>query len=276
MVRGVFIMSADDKIIALFQQTKSYSPSKALDQKILLAAKHKIAKPKPNHKRLIWGLSSVAVVVLSVNIALKLVIEPTQSPLTIQQPSLEIPSSSIQNDVVADEKFNSRPFTQADALKESEPVSSKQSIKKSLAKKEQRLYSETQLLDSESVANPSFSQAMKTPKTKSLDIPLFSFDLEKLKQSFGQLTIKQISPDIIHINNNERLILTLHREKNADVFITAFPQKNELNLNIDWSLSPTQLQQCVTQENTIKCRLNSKQTAHFKNSSLVKVTWVNN
>jgi len=68
----------------------------------------------------------------------------------------------------------------------------------------------------------------------------------------------------------------LHKEKSADVFITAFPHENELNLNIDWSVSPTQLQQCVTQESTIKCQLNTKQTAHFKNGSLVKVTWINN
>lgn len=242
----------DDKIIALYQKTRRQQPSAQLDDKILTAAntqlKHRAKKPK----RIIWALSSVAVLVLSVNVGLKLLLEAPVSmappPVASSSPRLQQERMSIKMDKAISEKR-----IQKEVLKQ-----------KSRSMKQQSMPSPTTIAQQKPMPNAlEIEFTFTTP-------PTIPFNVTEILKLNNTITALQKSSYEIQVYVKKDLILSLKRLSTKRIEITAYPQANELGLNINWALKPNQLNGCIKDQ----CALNTVQTAYFRNNTVIKVRWI--
>lgn len=254
----------DQKIIDLYQQTRLKQPSASLDDKILLAAKNKVVQSKNKPKKLIWALSSAAVIVLSVNVALKIVVEPTSF-----EPS---PSPIIKEEVM--DSMQAAPDTSMSQFDKTLSLEEKKAVKNLSKKKMAPKNSAAQSgLSQESALLRSVPQAARKMEVQTLSdkpekpLPYFPFNLKRLKALYPSLNIKQQGNNI-HLFHLNQLILSLKRLNNGLIEINAYPQENELNLTIDWNAKPN----CDVLKSN-HCELNSQQTGVFEKNRLIKVVW---
>ena len=263
----------EQKIIDLYQKTRQQQPSTQLDNKILAIAKDKLAINKNKPRKLIWALSSVAVIVLSVNVALKLVLEPTTAPApyapTFEQQELMFERDKESNDASEMRQLESK---KADAKEQKRKTIQRAEKKKMLRSNAEKL--EKRIPRVMHSPLPQASQKVESQLSSDTGmaitpLPIFPFNAKALSDLYPTLIIKQKHEQSIQIYNSNALILSLNDLNNGSLNVAAYPQDNELNLHINWALKPN----CNFIKLNNQCAINSQQTGWYDNSRLIKVTW---
>jgi len=267
----------EQKIIELYKQTRRQQPTQQLDDKILLAAKTRLAQKPKNTQRVIWALSSVAVIVLSVNVALKLVITPEQNQVPLA-PLINTQEDSYEafDSALAKPQASTPLAKKSMPYKEASKALKKRKLKAELTRQKKQTLKQRAMM-------PRMMQAPMPQELTASDImadenishqlPYFPFNVKQLAEKYSLVSIQKTSPNNIQIIKANALILSLSR-LNQQIIISAYPNSESLGIRIDWTLKPSQLNKCIMIESKKQCSLNSTQTAHFKNAQLIKVTWV--
>ncbi len=265
----------DDALISLYKKTRSLEPSAALDAKVLASARSRLNAPQNKSKRVIWALSSVAVIVLSVNVALKLLVEPDMALAPAPQPELfqddimapvneelTMPSSVITGMTKSKPKANVKLERQRTLIK-----------KRSTEKKQKKRAQNPQFMQAPMADTQMFESSMVAPEPL-FDLPKLPFSREGLLAINNQLKVVQSDENTIRAFFQDRLVLMLKQDNSSSIHITAYPQSSTLGIFINWGLLPSQLYGCIDDGAFTQCAINPIVIGYFKGSLLSKVTWV--
>jgi len=275
----------EQKIIELYKRTRRPQPPQKLDDKILSAARARLSHKPNNTKRIIWSLSSVAVLVLSVNIALKLVINPSSNeaplaPLIIEQEGLNDTLDASTERFEASAPLTTKQIELKIAPKALKKQTLKSKTKKELIRKKIKASKERSTMPrmmpkmmQEPMAQDLSSSSMMADEPMLHPLPYFPFNVTLLVAQHSALNIKKITPNEIQITQGSALILSL-KKVNLRLKITAYPNSESLGITINWGLKPSQLNGCINKNSTFQCPLNPTQTGYFENNQLIKVIWL--
>ncbi len=271
----------DDKLIALYKKTRSLQPPAELDAKILRAAKYPLHNSIQKPKRIIWALSSVAVLVLSVNVALKLLIE---DPVGIAAtPQVALPRQNMSNDAPAlnlegaateiTQNFENNNTQQQLPLQNSVDKQALQQQRQFVKRKPVEVQKSRSMMRETMPSSKAMSEHMLMSDAAEISHqipPTIPFDVIEISKINKSIIAMQKNNDVIYVYAEKALILTLKRLANKSLELTAYPHANKLGLNIDWTLKPSQLNRCKDNQ----CPINSIQTGYFENNQLIKVRWL--
>ncbi|MBL7002633.1 MAG: hypothetical protein ISR69_01230 [Gammaproteobacteria bacterium] len=220
----------DSQLLSLYKKTRLEHPHEALDFKVKQAAQQAIkADKKRRSRRVVWGLSIAAMLVLSFSVILNLVNAPNAlSPQSIETQIISELSHDIQQaPSTTDERKEILLIKKA--LRQAENEQSKRRKVQSVSP------SISEVSPSLMTADSAFE--MSRPLSY-LDVKL-PFDLQKILQQFPDLKGLELNAKRFDIFYKGQRIAEFERTKFKQYRLTAYVGSRHLGLNIDWEKIPT-------------------------------------
>ena len=262
----------------LYRRSRIEQPSELLDKRVRKAASRAIYQKRT---RWLWGLSTAAVLVLSVNIVFQLLDTGDDfAPTLMQDSEPSSPMVSKEREELAQRKISSAPRTLAQQQDVGEQLKH-EAVASSLAKKSVQSDVASQSLQSDNMqANEVFSETpgvasmTLTKEAVSLQtvIPELPFQLSELLLLDRSLSGEQDSNGDISLYQGSRLVLRLTVSEGPAVF-KAWEGSESLGVRVDWSLSPAQLPICNPVDGVLACRLSERSEALFIDNRLDHISW---
>lgn len=288
----------DDKLIKIYQHSRHEQPSVAMDKKIRHAAEQALYRKR---KRWLWGLSTAAVIVISFNVVLQLMLEETAEDEVVMRDELSKPGSPMATAPRSVEMDDNATLQRIDSddttsvfSEESEittPAAGLQ-VDKMISPAREREQAESARIDfSEVLKERSFdvpdkearnktemtqlqaSKEKKRIKASTLPIiPDLPSTLDGLLSINKQLVGEQSVSGLITLYHRDKLVLTVKPGAELIQF-KAWPGSSILGIKMDWSVKPVQSAGCIKGPVYQVCDLNKQVKAMFEEDRLDHVLW---
>ena len=274
----------NEDLLALYRRSRQEQPSELVDRRIRQAALNASRKTQPNW---LWGLSKVAVVVLSFSVVLQLwldnqlpedvVIEREQGlddrPMavlperSVELPAQEAPPASIAADLSVRQKSTleetASPGGASGSTQSSAPTTNRLAV--SPEPLESISADEALLADSPSV----FSEFVASIP---LPVPELPTNSQELSQLAPQLTVERDPSGLLTVNDDNTLILSMSETADGFVF-KAWPDSVVMGIDFPWDIQPENFADCMQEADNLVCNIGEELTGYFEGQRLDHIEW---
>lgn len=275
----------DEALLALYRRSRNEQPSEILDQRIRQAA---LRVSNRRQRNWIWSLSKVAVVVLSFSVVLQLWMDsqPTeelviqQEQTTKQLPGIVLPSRSVeipQQEELNESQLSDENIIQRRSLQESTVTSGTVDDDRPSASTIDRFAVTPEpaatILSDDSLPSESPALLPDYEPTVTVIIPDLPANLAELSSLAPAITGRETTPGNIDLFIDDARILSIVPEGQTLRF-RAWRVSESLGIQVDWSLEPDQLSDCVNSGEYLGCPINPQVTGFFQGQRLEYIEWL--
>ncbi len=274
----------DEDLLAIYRRSRDEQPSEMVDRRIRNAA---LRASTGRRRNWIWGLSKVAVVVLSFSVVLQLwldsqvpdevVIVSEESsqgiPMVLPQRSMEIPLQEAPRESSAADLG----IMQKSTLEEESAVAETSGTTQSSAPTIDRFAVSPEpavaISADEAPAASSSSILPEYVPTVGVNLPELPTNVADLSSLAPQLTVTTNSAGNIEAISGDQRVLSVDEEQQFFRF-RAWRGSESLGVLVDWDLQPGRLNNCTVEENYLACPIGTSATGFFTDQVLQYIEWL--
>ena len=295
----------DEKLIRLYQHSRQERPSETINQSIHKAAERALYRKR---KRWLWGLSTAAIIVISFNVVLELMLDDINEEETVlskKQQVLSVPPASTPNPVIDAPKDRAKSEKEGlsswsslvldgnkeqqtadyagneatlEALDTSQQGDLTADADLELKQQQRRVLKESAVTNGQLEVERMSLQKMEewAAKDQGLKdpvlIPELPVSLEELLLINSSIYGEQSDEGMITLYANGKIILSVSPGPIQTEF-KAWPGSSVLGLKINWSMKPQGAQSCVEAPVYRICPINPQVKGFFKEDRLDYIQW---
>ncbi len=273
----------EEAIVDLYRQSRIEQPSEFMDKRIRRAAKRKLYKSR---KQWVWSLSTAAVLVLSFTVVLNLLdVESEISQIVDQE---ELKRQVIKKDRVESQQRILPKFApQFEPMYESRPsiIEEEHSMQgftseraQNLQQRKRKLLSSPPRRQKEKAESLSFDAVVSSGAGLSdsvkleIQIPQLPLTLGDLLDLDNSLRGEKLTSSLIKLYLKNQLILTLLTGESEFTF-KAWPGSEILGVEVDWSVTEQNLDNCNELTGQTVCSLSDQVKAVYLFNQLDHILW---
>ncbi len=289
----------DEKLIKLYQHSRQEEPSVSIDQSIHQAAEKALYRKR---KHWLWGLSTAAILVISFNVVLELMLD---TPEELEEVILSQHDQSTRSPAEMPSAINETRFSSSVAQDAADEAavgrSAGISVDKELETAESALSADPQKIKAEGPRNdydevlkerqfavPEQSKealtraesfhpkAMAEKKKRALPvvpvIPELPSTMNSLLAMNHQITGEQAVSGLMTFYYRDKLILTI-KPTSELVQYKAWPGSEVLGIKMDWSIKPVQTRGCIKGPVYQSCNLTDQVKGLYEDDRLDHILW---
>lgn len=270
----------NEDLLALYYQSRSERPSELLDQRIRKAAQ---ARAKRNQRHWIWGLSKVAVFVLTISVVLRLWIDqPSIDDLgEIPEPSEMLFSEALpkkEESVIRSSGMRERSAVAADSMTGLAQAPEAAQNHKSIEQSAPVIDSfadpkpETFTADLADEAMPTAPKMAREATIAAISIPELPFSQQALEALDTNLTVELDQTGISTVYFAGKRILSV-AQSDTGITFKAWQGSEALGVQVDWMMTSGGLGNCTRQDVYQRCNISDRVSGYFRNQSLDHIEW---
>ena len=274
----------DEDLLALYRRSRKEQPSELVDRRIRNAA---LRASTGRQRNWLWGLSKVAVVVLSFSVVLQLwldsqvpdevvIVSEERSqgiPMVLPQRSMEMP---LQEAPLESSAADLNIMQKSTLEEESAAAETSGTTQSSAATIDRFAVSPEPAVSISADEAPAVSSPSILPEyvpTDGISLPELPTDAAGLSTLAPQLTVSTNSAGDIEAISGDQRVLSVSEEQQYFRF-RAWRGSESLGVLVDWNLQPDQLNNCTVADDYLTCPIGSSATGFFTDQVLQYIEWL--